>query len=224
MHDPLAEAAVAQIQSGMLVGLGTGRAATRAIHALAHRAASESLTIECVATSRASHELGQSLGLHVRTMDDITRVDFLFDGADEVDDQHRMIKGRGGAMTRERIVAHAAEYKLYLVQRSKLVRTLGDSCALPVEVLAFGSEATRNALHRIGLQGTWRSAPDAARVMTDNANPILDIALPSGAELEDIRDAIESTPGVVGHGLFLNEADEILIESEERGTIERRTR
>src|SRR3954466_13389845 len=101
-EDALASAAVAEIYAGMTVGLGTGRAATRAIHALFARVRNERLNVTCVATSQASALLAQQLGLFVRAMESVVSVDYLMDGADEVDDALRMLKGRGGALTREK--------------------------------------------------------------------------------------------------------------------------
>src|SRR6266571_2564059 len=130
-QDLLASAAVKDIVSGMNVGLGTGRAATRAIRALAERAATERLALRCVATSKASHDLAARLGLTVGSLEEIRNLDYLFDGADEVDSALRMIKGRGGAMTREKIVAHASARRVYLVQDAKRVAHLGATAPLP---------------------------------------------------------------------------------------------
>ncbi len=151
--DALAAEAVKDIVSGMRVGLGTGRAATRAIRALAVRASTEQLDLQCVATSQASEDLARTLGLRVGSLREIERLDYLFDGADEVDDALRMIKGRGGAMTREKIVAHAAARRVYLVQTNKLVRRLGDAAPLPIEPMAFAIAAIRRELERCGLEG-----------------------------------------------------------------------
>ncbi|MBL8747433.1 MAG: ribose-5-phosphate isomerase RpiA [Phycisphaerae bacterium] len=223
-RDPLAQAAVEPVTQGMLVGLGTGRAAARAIHALAFRVERDGLLIHCVATSEASANLAASLGLRVLPMDEIARVDYLFDGADEVDASLRMIKGRGGAMTREKIVARAATRRIYLVQQDKVVRRLGEKALLPIEVLAFGFEATRAALGSMGLRGEWRLAGDSRRYLTDNGNPVLDAPLPSPVELDRLREALDAVPGVVGHGLFLSEADEVLVEGHERGDVSRMIR
>lgn len=222
--DPLAHAAAAHVTQGMIVGLGTGRAASRAIHALAHRAASEPLRLRCVATSIASHTLAQSLGLHVEPAEHIDKIDFLFDGADEVDPHLRMIKGRGGAMTREKIIARAATRRLYLVQRSKLVSRLGETAPLPIEILQFGADATRRALRALGLETVTRRSSEGADARTDDHNPILDATLTREADLAELARAIDDIPGVVGHGLFLNEADEIIIEEADLGPITRRAR
>ena len=217
--DALAGAAVEEICPGMTVGLGTGNTATRAIEALACRVCAEGMSILCVATSRASDELGRRLGLHVQAMEGVERIDYLFDGADEVDAAMRMIKGRGGAMTREKIVARAAARRVYLVQSVKLVERLGEAAPLPIEVLRFGLAATRRALRELGLDGPLRGAG----YETDDGNPVVDAPLPAGVDLAQLATALDETPGVLGHGLFLTEADVLLIE-DPQGRVSRRCR
>jgi len=212
--DALAVAAVAEIRSGMTVGLGTGRAATRGIRALAERAAADRLDIRCVATSAASAELAGQLGLRVDPMEGVEAVDYLFDGADEVDPQLRMIKGRGGAMTREKIVAQASGRRVYLVQAAKLVRRLGEQAPLPIEVLRFGLASTRRALRDLGLEGPLRLTSSGAEYQTDNGNPVIDAPLPAKVDVERLALALDGLSGVVGHGLFLDEADLVLSEDE----------
>lgn len=221
--DALAAAAVEDIVTGMSIGLGTGRAATRAIHALAERASAERLDVLCVATSQASHELARTLGLRVGSLQEIERIDYLFDGADEVDAALQMIKGRGGAMTREKIVAHAATRRVYLIQSSKLVRRLGETVPLPIEVLAFGMAAVRRELRALGLDGPLRSKADGTPYQTDNGNPVIDAALPDTVDVGRLGAALDGMPGIVGHGLFLSEADVVLIE-DDAGRVSRRTR
>jgi ribose 5-phosphate isomerase A len=221
--DELASAAVAEIRTGMRVGLGTGRAATRGIEALARRAVTEHLELVCVATSHASEELGRRLGLTVTAMEGIESIDYLFDGADEVDPLLRMIKGRGGAMTREKIVAHSAARRVYLVQRAKLAQRLGEKAPLPVEVLRFGMASTVRALRKLGLQGPVRQKAGGGDYETDNGNPIIDAPLPVGLDPGHLAAALDATPGVIGHGFFLNEADVVLAEDEE-GRVSRQDR
>jgi ribose 5-phosphate isomerase A len=223
-EDPLAAAAIEEIRAGMCVGLGTGRTAARAIHALAGRVHAERLAVTCVATSRASEEIARGLGLRVEAMDGIERVDYLFDGADEVDPAMRLLKGRGGAMTRERIVARAAARRVYLVDETKQVARLGESARLPIEVLRFGLAAAVRALRELGLDATPRQvAGDGAERTTDDGNPILDATLEEGADLEALSAALDGIPGVVGHGLFLTEADVLLVETAD-GRVQRRSR
>lgn len=221
--DALATAAVEGIRSGMTVGLGTGRAATRGIEALARRASAEQLDILCVATSRASDELGRRLGLRVKAMEGVEAIDYLFDGADEVDPVVRMIKGRGGAMTREKIVAHSAAHRVYLVQKSKLVKRLGEGAPLPVELMRFGLASTRRALRKLGLDGPLRSKEGGGDYETDNGNPVIDAPLPQSLNPTALALALDETPGVVGHGLFLSEADVVLVE-DEQGHVSRLVR
>ena len=221
--DELAAAAIQEIRNGATVGLGTGRAATRAIRALARRASAEHLKLICVATSRESEELGRRLGLEVRAMENVEAVDYLFDGADAVDPALQMIKGRGGAMTREKIVAHASARRVYLIQSVKLVSRLGEGAPLPVEVLRFGLAATRRALRQLGVDGPLRSKEGGGEYETDNGNPVVDAPLAAGLDPVQLAREIEALPGVIGHGLFLNEADVLLIE-DSNGRVSRRER
>lgn len=216
--DLLATTAVAPIISGMIVGLGTGRAASRAIVALSRRVREERLEITCVATSHASEALATELGVRVVAMDGVDRVDYLFDGADEVDGALRMIKGRGGAMTREKIVAHAATRRTYLVQATKVVERLGQSAPLPVELLRFGLATTLRTLRERGLEAIER-----ASFGTADGNPVVDATLPPGIDVDVLAAALDALPGVVGHGLFLSEADVVLVEAA-TGELTRRTR
>jgi len=222
-NDALAVVAVKEIRAGMMVGMGTGRAATRAIHALAHRVATEKLDIQCVATSRASDELGRSLGLHVRSMNEVESVDYLFDGADEVDASLRMIKGGGGALTREKIVAHASAQRVYLVQSAKLVAHLGVKFPLPIEVMDFGMAAARRHLRALGLDGPLRHTAEGTLYETDNGNRIIDAPLSAASDVVALGAALDGIPGVIGHGLFLVEADILLIE-DEAGSVSQRKR
>ncbi|MBV8408565.1 MAG: ribose 5-phosphate isomerase A [Alphaproteobacteria bacterium] len=223
MTDLLAAAAVEPIVTGMIVGLGTGRAATRGIRALGARAAAERLELRCVATSDASARLAASLGLRVEDLQAVGSIDYLFDGADEVDADLRMIKGRGGAMTREKLVAHASRRRVYLIQSDKLVQRLGEKALLPVEVTPDHLEAVRGALNAHGLPSDERRTKDGSAYRTDSGNPVLDATLGSGIDVSDLATALDKMAGVVGHGLFLTEADLVLIE-DETGKLSRRAR
>ncbi len=213
-NDTLAAAAVAPVRSGMVVGLGTGRAAARGIRSLADRVNAESLSITCIATSLASTQLASSLGLTVTPLAEASHVDYLFDGADEVDPAIRMIKGRGGAMTRERIVAAMADRRVYLIDDSKLVTRLGERAPLPVEVIPEAVGEVRAALARLGLnEAPLRAAADGSAARTDNGNAIMDVPLPPTIDPDVLGPALDHVPGVVDHGLFLTEADEVIVES-----------
>ena len=212
-HDPLAEAAVAEIQSGMIVGLGTGRTASRGILALGRRIREEGLQIQCVATSHASETLARSYHIPIIDFALVERVDYLFDGADEVDSKLRMIKGKGGAHVRERIVAQASRRNVFMVGEDKLVDRLGARTPLPIAVLAFGLSSVRQRLANMGLNGVVRRTLDGQLFLTDNACLILDVTLQAGMNIDEVARDIDSVPGVLDHGLFLTEANEILVET-----------
>jgi len=216
-QDALAQAAVAPIEAGMLVGLGTGRAAARAVQALALRVATSGLRVSCVATSKATEKLAGELGLRLIEPSGVSRVDYLFDGADEVDPGLRMTKGGGGAMTRERIIAAMAWRRVYMIDEGKLVARLGERAKLPVEVVTTARQLVARVLEELGLEGTYRVLPGGREeFLTDNGALVLDAKLPeamSGAAgLETLAVRLRAVPGVVDHGLFLRECEELLVE------------
>lgn len=227
--DLLAEAAIAPIEPGMLVGLGTGRAAARGVQALALRAAQRGLRVSCVATSKATEKLATELGLRLVDPGGVSRLDYLFDGADEVDPGLRMTKGGGGAMTRERIVAAMAARRVYMIDAAKLVPRLGARARLPIEVLVTARQVAARLLEEMGLEGTYRVLPGGREeLLTDNGALVLDAALPEAmsgpAGLAGLAASLREVPGVVDHGLFLRECDELLVEPVGGGAVERRVR
>lgn len=224
--DPLAQLAVAPVTRGMVVGLGTGRAASRAIAALGERAAREALDLTCIATSDRSAEQAETLGLRVVPMMRGATIDYLFDGADEVDPAMSMLKGRGGAMTREKAAARASRRRVYLVDAGKLVSRLGERFMLPVEVRAGSLREARAVLASVGLVGAeLRMADGGGEYFTDNGNPVLDVPVPAGADPAALDRALNAAPCIVGHGLFLTEADEVLVERAALSeAVERRVR
>lgn len=222
--DALAEAAVAEIESGMTVGLGTGRTASRGVIALAERLRHEpGLDIRVVCTSHATESLARFHNLPISEFALVERVDYTFDGADEVDGELRMLKGSGGAMVRERLVAWASGRCVYMVDHTKLVTRLGEHKTLPIAVMAFGLASIRGGLRELGLHGVVRRTITGDLFLTDNGNLVIDVGLSDGLDLDELSAQLNDIPGVVGHGLFLCEADEVLIEMPD-GRIERRPR
>ena len=203
----------------MIVGLGTGRNSSRAVRALAQRSRDDSLNVTCVATSMATEELALELGLRVIPFADVEEVDFLFDGADEVDNQLRMMKGQSGAITRQRLVAHVAKRCVYLAQEEKLVEPLGSRALLAVIIIPFGIASTRTRLRNLGLSGVVRRSMEGEVVVTDGGGVVLDMHI-TGRNVEQLAVDLDHVPGVVDHGLFLNEADEVLLEGKE-GAVRR---
>lgn len=222
LADPLAEAAVAEVQSGMLVGLGAGRTASRAIIALAERVKDESLDVRCVASSHATETVARSQRLNLLDFTLVEKVDILIDGADEIDGQLRMLKGQHGAVLRQRLVAHAAERRIYIADENKLVDVLGKRSALPVVIPMFGLSAVRSHLRDIGLIGVVRRNLDGQLFLTGDGHLVLDCMI-GDRNIEELADELDSTPGVIDHGLFLDEADEVLIGSPD-GSVRRMTR
>jgi len=208
--DTLAEAAVAPIASGMVVGLGTGRTASRAILALAERVREEHLDIKCVSTSHVTDTLARAHQLALVDFTLMERVDYMFDGADEVDEQMRMLKGQHGAIVRQRLMARAAEKRVYLVDEPKVVARLGQRSALAVAVIPWALASIRADLRNMGLNGVVRRTLDGGLFFTDNASLVLDMMI-SELDVQKLASDLDHVPGVIDHGLYIDEADEILI-------------
>lgn len=220
--DALAEAAVADIQPGMVVGLGTGKTCGRAILALAARVREEGLMVHCVPTSHVTETLARSQRLNVLDFALVEKVDYLFDGADEIDEEFRMLKGLHGAIARQRLVARVASRRIYIVGANKFVHQIGTKATLPVAIMPFAMAAIRAELRNLGLAGVVRRTLTGELFLTDHAHLILDVMM-SGRDPHELADALDHVPGVVEHGLFLEEADEILVEHAD-GSVERRVR
>lgn len=196
----VAEQAVSLVQDGMAVGLGTGTTSTLFIRALAVRVR-EGLKIRCVASSEASETLGRHLGMHVTTLDELPRLDVYIDGADEVGPGLALIKGGGGALLREKIVASAADRFIVVVDASKIVQQLGHF-PLPVEVVKMALPLVKPRLAALGLNPVQRSRGDDP-YLTDEGNYILDCAC--GVIADPVQTAVDIRRiiGVVEHGLFI---------------------
>ena len=206
----LGERAVALVQPGMLVGLGTGRAANAFIEALGRRVA-EGLSVRGIPTSRASGELAARLGIALGGFAADRRIDMTFDGADEVDPQGNAIKGYGGALLREKIVAADSQQFVILIGEEKLVPALGSRGKLPVEVLPFGLPATLRQLAALGLGPSVRMA-GSEPAASDNGNRIVDCATGTIDRPAELDAALLAIPGIVGTGLFVGMADRVLIQ------------
>jgi ribose 5-phosphate isomerase A len=199
--------ALAQVKPGDVVGLGTGQAATAFIHALGG-AVKQGLDVTGVPTSEASATLARRLG--IRLVDEPVALDVAVDGADEVDPRLDLIKGYGGAMVREKVVAAAARRFIVLVGREKLVAELGARGKLPVEIVRFGLPFAQRRLGELGFPATMRTK-DGGPVVTDNGNLILDCAVRAIADAPALEATIRAIPGVVGTGLFIAMADTVLV-------------
>ncbi len=211
LKESAARAALDLVEDGMRLGLGTGSTASRFVAALGERVAG-GLRIICVPTSDATRAQAERLHIPLTTLDETPELDLTVDGADEIDDQLRMIKGGGGALLREKIVATASDRMVVIADDSKVVTTLG-LFPLPVEVVRFGLMATMRLVEAIaaetGCHGavSLRPGPEDAPFVTDQGNLILDCAFGSIPEPEVLAFSLKRVPGVVEHGLFLGLAD-----------------
>jgi ribose 5-phosphate isomerase A len=216
----VAKRAVEFVKDGMAVGLGTGTTATMFIRELGVRVR-QGLKIRCVASSDASHELGLSLGIDVQTLDELPELDLYVDGADEVGPELALIKGGGGALLREKIVASAAKEFLVVVDSTKLVERLG-RFPLPVEVIKMALPIVEPRLAALGLNPKQRKARSSnGPFLTDEGNYILDCACGVIDEPELLAAEIRGIVGVVEHGLFLGMAALALVAGED-GVTEHR--
>jgi ribose 5-phosphate isomerase A len=209
----IAERALEMVLDGSALGLGSGRAATEFIHALGRRVR-DGLRIRGVPTSEATADLARRLDIPLVTLEDVEALDVAVDGADEVDPQLNLIKGLGGALVREKVVAAAARRFVILVGSEKLVPVLGCHGVLPVEVVPFALPLCRRRLEALGCPPQPRQA--AGKLFrSDNGNPILDCRVGPISDPAALEAAIRAIPGVVGTGLFLGMAHTILIQDGE---------
>jgi ribose 5-phosphate isomerase A len=214
-----AKRALELVKPGMMVGLGSGSTATLWIHLLGERVRDHGLAIHAIASSEDSEHLGRSYGIPFRTFEECGRVDLTVDGADEIAPGLALIKGGGGKLLREKIVACATETFVVIADESKVVDKLG-RFPLPIEVIPMAAPLVKPTLQRLGFQVALRKHQDGSLYITDEGNLLFDC---SGMTIEDpsaLAAVLDRTVGVVEHGLFLNMANRALIATE-NGVIER---
>lgn len=210
-----AETASTFVEDGMKLGLGTGSTAAHFVAALGRRV-KEGLDVVAIPTSEATRAQAAALAIPLATLDEYPFLDLTVDGADEIDAELRLIKGGGGALLREKIVAANSERMIVIADQSKLVDVLG-KFPLPVEVAQFGLEATRRMIEMLAMEAecegeiVLRLAGDGKPFVTDNGNFVLDCRFGEIREPELLGDALQSIPGMIGHGLFLGLADVAVI-------------
>jgi ribose 5-phosphate isomerase A len=204
-----AEKAVSFLESGMTIGLGTGSTAYWAIEKIGEKVKKEGWKVKAIATSIRSEEQARTLGIPILDFSKIKSIDITIDGADEVDGQLQLIKGGGGALLREKIVATNSKQMIVVADESKWVKTLG-RFPLPVEVVHFGWERTFEKLQLLGCEAK-RRMNGTEPYLTDNGNYIVDCAF---EEIEDppaLHESVNAITGVVDNGLFIQIASKLVL-------------
>ncbi len=212
-------AAADEVKAGMLVGLGTGSTAAFLIDELGRRFA-QGLQFRAVVTSLASERQAKALGIPVLPFSEVAHIDLAIDGADEIDPRLRAIKGAGGAMLREKCVAASAARMVVIADGSKTVATLG-AAPVPCETLPFARSFVEGALTELGAQVVLR-LKDGAPYRTDQDNLIFDCHFGAIADPAALAATLSSIPGMVGHGLFIDEIDGLYLAKNGSATFTRR--
>ncbi|ECB9804825.1 ribose-5-phosphate isomerase RpiA [Listeria monocytogenes] len=202
------EKACEWIEDGMVVGLGTGSTVYYTIEKLGQMV-NNGLHITGVATSDETTKQAEKLGIPLKSLNDVTEIDVTIDGADEIDTNFQGIKGGGGALLREKMVASASLKNIWVVSEEKLVRTLG-KFPLPLEVIPFGWKQIERTLAKEQIQTNLRKQSNGEVYVTNNGNYILDIVNQSFTDAEMWQEKLAQIPGVVEHGLFLDYVDLII--------------
>ncbi|MBC1543473.1 ribose-5-phosphate isomerase RpiA [Listeria cossartiae] len=211
------EKACEWVKDGMIVGLGTGSTVYYTIEKLGEMVAN-GLQITGVATSEETAKQAEKLGIPLKSLNDVTEIDATIDGADEVDADFQGIKGGGGALLREKMVANASLKNIWVVSEEKLVRNLGEF-PLPLEVIPFGWKQIQRELEKDAIETNLRKHASGEVYVTNNGNYILDIVNQTFTDTAMWQEKLAQIPGVVEHGLFLNYVD-LIICGKANGEIE----
>lgn len=200
------------IESGMIVGLGAGSTAVLAVRGLGAKLAAGELTnILGIPCSRVTEAEARSLGIPLTTLEEHQVIDLTFDGADEVDPDLNLIKGGGGALLREKLVAQASRREIIVVDESKLSPVLGTHWAVPIEVIPFGWRTQAAYLEGLGAQPKLRLCANGEPFETDQGNYILDSAFGPIPDPVSLGSRLDARTGIVCHGLFLGIADAVIV-------------
>ena len=209
-----AHAAVQLVESGNVVGLGSGSTATFAIRMLAERVRA-GLKIAGIPTSQVTKRLAEQLGIRLTTFEENPVIDIDIDGADEIDPQLNLIKGGGGAMLREKVIASASKRFVVVAESVKLVPHLG-KFPLPVEVISFAEALVKNRIEALGARASLRMQKDGSVYVTDEGHHILDCNFGEIADPAALNAKLHEIPGVVEHGLFIGMAETAFVGKEGR--------
>ena len=223
MKKAVADEAVNEIQSGMVVGLGSGSTAALMIKSLAKAINDNKLkNIRGVPTSFQSEVLAMELGIPLIDLTSVEEIDLAIDGADEVDPSFQLIKGGGACHVREKLVASKANRLLIVVDETKLVKNLNLVFPLPLEVIPLAWKQVKNTIESMGAKVTLRMASKkAGPVVTDQGNLVLDILFENGInDPKNLENELNNVPGVLENGLFVNLTDKVLVGKIENNEVE----
>ena len=202
------------VKDGMVVGLGTGSTAYHMVNAIGERV-KNGLKIQAIPTSKATEAQARELGIPLLTIDEVDHVDLDIDGVDEIDPQFNAIKGGGGALYREKVVATLAKEVIWIMDESKLVDHIG-AFHLPVEIAQYGSKQAMARMEEYGWNPVLR-VRDGKTFVTDNGNYIADLHLGAGFDIADVREKLGTIVGVLEHGLFLNMCKRMIVGTSSEG-------
>jgi len=219
------QAAVDFIESSMVLGLGTGSTTRYALEEIGRRIKSGRLKdIVGIPSSVQTEKIAGELGISLTTFDEFQEIDLTIDGADEVDPELNLIKGGGGALLREKILAQASRGNIMIVDESKLSPRLGTHCPVPIEVIPFAWKLVEKFLFSLGGEAKLRMKDDRNPYTTDQNNYILDTKFGPISDLEGLASNLSKKAGIVEYGLFLGTASEIIVASENGIRFLRRSR
>jgi len=203
------EKAAEYIKDGMILGMGTGSTAYYMIQRVGELVA-QGLRIKAVATSKGTENLANELNIPILTIDEVDSIDLVIDGVDEIDPAFNAIKGGGGALFREKIVAKQAKEVIWIMDESKLVDAIGNF-PLPVEILPYGYTQHLRRLEEYGFNPVLRKNKEGGTYITDNGNYIADLHLGKPMNIEDVYHKLKDLTGVLEVGLFLNMCNRIVV-------------
>jgi ribose 5-phosphate isomerase A len=207
------EKAVEYVEDGMIIGLGTGSTVEYTLKKLGELA-KKGLDVKGIPTSMHTRKLAKEYKIPLTTLEENPSIDLTIDGADEVDSNLNLIKGGGGALTKEKIVAYHSKREIIVIDDSKIVKALGIDFPLPIEVIKFGWSSTKKSIEDFGCNSDLRKIVEEP-YLTDNSNYILDCDFERIDEPEQLEKDLNSIPGVVENGLFIGLVDEIIVGSKQ---------
>ncbi len=204
--------AAKKVESGMVVGLGTGSTANFFLEALADRIRNEGLHITTVASSIVSHRKARSLNISLVTLESLSHLDLYIDGADEVTPDMTLLKGRGYDLVHEKLLARAADQFYVMIDPSKKVLRIGENFPIPIEIMPFAWELVQHQLQALGGKGDLRQTANGdGLVRTAYGSLVLDMAFPDDITSEALNQQLNNVPGIIEHGIFHQLATHVLL-------------